>query len=79
LAAVAAIRARPRDAALLTGFVDASYWSKGIARGPLDRQIYEILLASLREQLSQDQIDAFAAEGATLGAEAAAELALTAS
>jgi predicted ATPase/DNA-binding XRE family transcriptional regulator len=78
LAAVAAVRARPRDAALLTGFVDASYWSKGLARGPLDRQIYGILLASLREQLSQDEIDALKAEGGTLGAEAAAELALTA-
>jgi predicted ATPase/DNA-binding XRE family transcriptional regulator len=78
LAAVAAVRSRPRDAALLTGFVDASFWSKGIVRGPLDRQIYGILLASLREQLSEDQIDVLKAEGGMLGAEAAAELALTA-
>jgi hypothetical protein len=49
-----------------------------MARGPLDRRIYGILLASLREQLSQDEIDALVAEGATLGADAAAELALTA-
>jgi predicted ATPase/DNA-binding XRE family transcriptional regulator len=79
LAAVAAVRGRPRDAALLMGFVDAPYRSKGIVRGPLERQIYGILLASLREQLAQDQIDALAAEGATLGAEAAAALAFRAS
>jgi predicted ATPase/DNA-binding XRE family transcriptional regulator len=76
LASVAAVRGCSRVAALLTGFVEATYWSKGMSRGPLDRRIDEILFRSLRERLSPDEIAALTAEGARLSAEAAAEMAL---
>jgi predicted ATPase/DNA-binding XRE family transcriptional regulator len=58
LAAAAAVRGCSRVAVRLTGFVEATYWSKGLSRGPLDRRIDEILLRSLRERLSTDEIAA---------------------
>jgi non-specific serine/threonine protein kinase len=76
LAAVAAVRGCSRVAVRLTGFVEATYWSKGLSRGPLDRRIDEILFTSLRERLSPDDLSALTAEGAKLGAEAAVEMAL---
>jgi hypothetical protein len=63
-------------AARLIGFVDAWHEQKGGFRGYYERATYDILTASLREQLAPDAIAALAAEGALLGFDRAADEAL---
>lgn len=72
LAAVAALRGESRRGARLRGYVDAWYRSEGCERDLTERRTYEILVAALRERLDEAEIEAFAAEGATLSEEQAA-------
>ncbi|HEY1882876.1 MAG TPA: helix-turn-helix domain-containing protein [Candidatus Cybelea sp.] len=76
LAAVAALRGESRRGARLRGYVDAWYRSEGCERDLTERRTYEILVAALRERLAEDEIEAFAAEGAALSEEQAAREAL---
>lgn len=77
LAAVAAIRGRAVTAGRLMGFVDAWREQKGGVRGYYERAGYDILVASLRDQLTADAIAALAAEGALLAFERAVDEALS--
>jgi predicted ATPase len=73
LAAVATLRGRPRVAARLMGFVDAWIASGGWRRSLLAQRTYDILNASLREQLSSEQIAMLKADGSTLTLEEATD------
>jgi hypothetical protein len=78
LATVAARSAEPVSASRLLGFVDAQYRErKGGFRDPYERAGYDILTASLREQLTPEEIERYAAEGAQLDLQQAADLALS--
>ncbi len=78
LATVAARSAEPVSASRLLGFVNARYQrTKGGFRDPYERAGYDILIASLREQLTPEEIERCAAEGAQLDLQQAADLALT--
>jgi len=76
LAAVAALGGRPLTAARLIGFVDAWREQKSGFRGYYERASYDILMASLRDQLAADAIAALAAEGALLDFDRAVDEAL---
>jgi predicted ATPase len=77
LAAVAAVRGRAVTAARLIGFVDAWREHKGGIRGYYERASYDVLMASLRDQLTADAIAALAAEGSLLTFERAVDEALS--
>lgn len=67
LAAIAAIRRRSNLAAALLGFIAASYRRGGVSRlSETDRRSYDILLTSLNEQLSANEIAKLRVEGETL-------------
>ena len=66
LATVAALRGETLRAARLVGFVDAWYRSEGREREQTERRTYEILMAALRERLTDSEIDAAAVEGSKL-------------
>jgi predicted ATPase/DNA-binding XRE family transcriptional regulator len=76
LAAIAALRGRPASAARLLGFVDAWCDSKGGFRGYYERASHDVLMTSLRAQLSAEDIARLAAEGAPLDFERAVDEAL---
>jgi predicted ATPase len=76
LAAVAALRGRSQAAVRLTGFVDAWCDERGGFRGYYERASYDILMATLCDQLSADTIATLAAEGARLDFERAVDEAL---
>jgi predicted ATPase len=63
LACAAALSGHPSRAARLLGYVEASFGRQGYRRGTTEQKIYEILTASLSEQLSDTDITAFGAEG----------------
>jgi hypothetical protein len=66
------------SASRLLGFVDAQYQeAKGGFRDPYERAGYDILIASLREQLTPEEIEQYAAEGVQLDLQQAADLALS--
>jgi len=77
LAAVAALRGHPLGAARLLGFVDAWCERKGGFRGYYERASHDILMASLRDQLSTAVIAKVGADGAQLDFEEAAVEALS--
>jgi hypothetical protein len=78
VATVAARSAEPLSASRLLGFVEAKYQEeKGGFRDPYERAGYDILITSLREQLTPEEIERYAAEGAQLDLRQAAELALS--
>jgi predicted ATPase/DNA-binding XRE family transcriptional regulator len=78
LATVAARSAEPVSASRLLGFVDAQYQAaRGGFRDPYERAGYDILIASLREQLTPEEIEHYAAEGVHLDLQQAADLALS--
>jgi predicted ATPase len=77
LAAVATLRGNSHDAARLAGFVDAWFERQSRFRGYYERASYDILVASLRTQLSNDAIASLAAEGAGLDFDRAADRALS--
>jgi len=66
LATVAACSVDPRRAGRLRGYADAWYRVEGNKRGPTETRTYEILMAALREQLTDAEIETLAAEGAQL-------------
>jgi hypothetical protein len=75
---VAARSAEPVSACRLLGFLDAQYReAKAGFRDPYERASYDILIASLREQLAPEEIERYAAEGAQLDLQQAADLALS--
>ncbi len=75
LAAVAAIRRRSHLAAALLGFIDASYRRAGVTRlAETDKRSYDILVTSLGEQLSANEIAKLRVEGEALDFEAVCEL-----
>ncbi len=75
LAAIAAVGGRSRLAAALLGFIDTSYRRVGVSRLPeTDKRSYDILVSSLHEQLSTDEIAKLRVEGEALDFEAVREL-----
>ena len=76
-AAVAARSAQPAVAARLLGFSDARNQKASRYPSPFERAGYEVLIAALREQLTPEEIERHAGEGAQLDLEQAANLALT--
>jgi hypothetical protein len=77
LAAVATCKGQPQAAARLLGFVDAWCEQKSGFRGFYERATYEILVASLHDQLAAGALAALAAEGATYDFEQAVDQALS--
>ena len=81
VAAIAALRGRPHVAARLMGFVDALIERSSSRRDMLQQRTWDLLCASLEQQLQADIITLHRSEGARLsakaaGAEAAATLTL---
>ena len=72
-AAVAAVRGHPHTAARLFGYGEAKY----PLRDPVNRVCCEIMMASLREQLTPVDIETLIAEGSRLDIEQAFEEALS--
>ena len=77
MAAVAARSGQLVTAARLYGYTDARYQAVCGFREPLERASYDILIASLHEQLATEEIERYAAEGAQLDLQQSAELALS--
>jgi len=76
LAAIAAVRGRPAEAARLLGHVDAWLERIGLPRDHNDMKTYSVLLRALGEQLGEEDIAALTAQGARLSDEAAIDEAL---
>lgn len=76
LGAIAALSGDARTGAMLLGYVNAWYGEHGYEREPTEQRSYDILMTALREQLSQDEIESFAAEGARLSEEDAVNKAM---
>jgi len=77
LAAVAALRERPLVAAKLMGFADAWGERNVRIRSYLELASYDVLVRSLRDQLSNEEMVRLAEEGVRLDYEAAVDMALT--
>jgi predicted ATPase len=78
LTTVAARSAEAVIASRLLGFLDAQYReAKGGFRDPFERASYDMLVASLRGQLTPEEIERYAAEGAQLDLRQAADLTLS--
>jgi tetratricopeptide (TPR) repeat protein len=76
IALLLALRGEVHDAARLIGYVDLQYNELGIDREFTERWGYEKLMAALREQLSDAEIEKLAVEGAAWSEDQAAEAAL---
>jgi len=76
LATVAALRGRPHTAARLLGFVNAKMSELQRIRTHFHSAGHDILVASLRKQLSADAIEKLVAEGAALDLDRAVDEAL---
>ncbi|MFY9719949.1 MAG: hypothetical protein WAK16_09935, partial [Candidatus Cybelea sp.] len=63
-------------AARLVGYANVQYKELGSEREPTEKWGYEKLMATLREQLSDAEIEKLAAEGAAWSEDQAAEEAL---
>lgn len=77
LATVAARSRQTLTAARLLGFTDARYRAGVGFRDPYDRAGYDILTASLLEQLTPEEIERYTAEGTQLDLQQATDLALS--
>jgi predicted ATPase/class 3 adenylate cyclase len=71
-----ALRGEMHDAARLVGYVNAQYKELGSEREPTEKWGYEKLMAALREQLSEAEMEKRAAEGAAWSEDQAVEEAL---
>ncbi len=71
-----AISGQPQIAARLLGYVDVQFKELGVTREPTEKWGYEKLMASLREQLSDAEIQKLAPEGAAWSEDQAVEEAL---
>ena len=78
VAAIAALRGYPHEAARLMGFVDHIVESDPGRRDALQRRAWDILCASLAEQLHPDVVALRRSEGAEFSLQAAKAAALTA-
>ncbi|MBV8067935.1 MAG: hypothetical protein JO113_08150 [Candidatus Eremiobacteraeota bacterium] len=76
LATVAARSGDPYRGARLRGYVDAWYQSGGSEREAMELHMDEILMAALRERLTDAEIETLAAEGAQLSEDQAVAEAL---
>jgi predicted ATPase/DNA-binding XRE family transcriptional regulator len=76
LATIAAIKGRTSRAARLVGYVNAWCERMELSRELPEQKSYDMLMESLRRQLSEDEISVLAAEGARLTEDAAIEEAL---
>jgi predicted ATPase/transcriptional regulator with XRE-family HTH domain len=76
LATIAALNASFRRSAVLRGYVDSWYRNQNHVRHPAEQRTYEILVAALHEQLSDDESEALSAEGAQFSEEEAVAEAL---
>src|ERR1700694_361748 len=77
LALLAALYGQAHTAARLSGYVDAQFEHLGSDREPTEKSEQDKLIASLREQLSDTEIEKLAAEGAAWLEDQAVEEALT--
>jgi len=75
-ALLGALRGEVRGAAQLIGYVDAQYKELGYEREGTEKWGYEKLMAALREQLSDAEIEKLAAEGAAWSEDQAVDEAL---
>jgi tetratricopeptide (TPR) repeat protein len=75
-ALLGALRGEVRGAAQLIGYVDAQYKELGYKREATEKWCYEKLMAALREQLSDAEIEKLAAEGAARSEDQAVDEAL---
>ncbi len=64
------------DAARLIGYVDVQLQRSGYEREPTEKWGHEKLMAALRDQLSEAEIEKLAAEGAAWSEDQAVEEAL---
>lgn len=71
LATIAALGGDMRRGARLRGYVDAAYRNMGVALPPTEQRTYDTLMATLREKLSDAEIESLATEGAQLTEEQA--------
>jgi predicted ATPase/transcriptional regulator with XRE-family HTH domain len=76
LAAIAALRGQPSHGASLIGYVNGWYERIGSVRDPADQKGYDILMESLRAQLSDDEISQATTQGAELARDSAVARAL---
>jgi predicted ATPase/class 3 adenylate cyclase len=76
IALLLALRGKVNDAARLIGYVNAQFKELGYEREATEKWSYEKLMAALREQLSEAEIEKLAAEGAGWPEDRAAEEAL---
>lgn len=76
LATVAARSGDARRCARLRGYVDAWYVNQGNEREFTEQLTYDVLMKTLREKLSDAEIETLAAEGAQLSEDQAADEAL---
>jgi predicted ATPase/class 3 adenylate cyclase len=79
LASVAALGSDARRGARLRGFVDAAYRNMGVELGVTEQRTYGILMAALREKLTDAESESLAAEGAQLSEDQAVDEALAVS
>jgi predicted ATPase/class 3 adenylate cyclase len=73
IALLLALRGEVHDAARLTGYVNVQYKEHGQEREATEKWGYEKLMAALREQLSDAEIEKLAAEGAAWSEDRATE------
>ena len=76
-AAVAAGSERPAIAAKILGFTDGQHRVKKHLRWPMERFAFDMLIASLRENLTPEEIERYGVEGAQLDLQQAADIALS--
>jgi predicted ATPase/class 3 adenylate cyclase len=76
LALLAGLGIDARRAAQLLGYVDAQRNALGVQREPTEQWSYDKLMAALHEQLSEAEIEEFAAEGAAWSEDQAVDEAL---
>jgi predicted ATPase len=76
LATIAAMRGAPSRAARVLGYVNAWYERIGSLRDSTDQRCYDVLMASLRDQLMDDEIVSLLARGAGFAEDDAVDAAL---
>jgi len=75
-AMLAALLGKPQGAAKLVGYFDVQLKELGATRGPTEQWGYEKLMTTLREHLSEAEMEKFAAEGSAWSEDQAVEEAL---
>jgi predicted ATPase/class 3 adenylate cyclase len=79
LATISALDGNARSGARLRGYADAWYRSEEMTREPTEQRTDELLVTALREQLSDAEFDALAAEGSLISEDQAVAEALAVS